>query len=100
MSHTNKEISSNFEAQEAAGHAWGHLEQVWYDALVETAEAFLESDDSNGVENAFVFIAHAFHLVDLKSAAENVTAKVSLHYKSREECHTEGTCKSERWPPR
>lgn len=78
FSHAYKEISGNFKAQEAAGHAWGDLEKVWYDALVETADAFLCRDDPDGVKYPLVFIAHAFHLIDLKPAAENITATVSV----------------------
>lgn len=78
FSHAYKEISGNFEAQEAAGHAWGDLEKVRYDALVETADTFLCGDDPNGIKYSLVFVAHAFHLVDLKPTAENITAKVSV----------------------
>ena len=76
-SQTNQEVSGNLIAQEVAGHAWGDFEQVWYYTLVKAAEAFLGSDDSNGVEYALVFVAHTFHLVNLESATENITTKVS-----------------------
>ena len=92
VSHAYKEISGNFEAQEAAGHAWSDLEKVWYDALVETAEAFLGSNNSNGVKDPLIFVAHAFHLVDLEPAAKHITLKVSLRLKKRQESVIQRIC--------
>ena len=78
ISQANKKISGNLKAQEAAGHTGSHLEKVWHDTLVETGEAFLGSDNFNGVKDPFVFVAHALHLIDLESSAENITVRVSI----------------------
>ena len=94
FSHAHKEVSGDFETQEAAGHTWSDLEKVRYDALVEPTEAFFQSDNSNGVKQPLVFIAHGLHLIDLEPAPENVTVKVSLFAQKPQKSAVQRICAS------
>ncbi len=73
-----KKVSGKLKAQEAAGHAWSNLKKIWHDALIETAKTLLGSDNSDGVKDPLVFVAHALHFVDLEPAAKNITVEISF----------------------
>lgn len=65
----DQEVAGHLETEPAGRHAGSDLEQVGNDAFIETFYSFLSDDHSDGIEDAFVLVAHAGHGVDLKSAA-------------------------------
>ena len=74
----HEKVPSHFEAQKATCHARRHFEQIRHDAFVKPAEAFLSGDYGDGVPDAFVFVAHAGHFVDLESSTQDIAVGVSI----------------------
>lgn len=56
---TNNEVACQLEAEPAAGHARSDLEQIRCNSFVEALDAFLRHNDTNGIPDALVLVAHA-----------------------------------------
>ena len=71
---TNEEVACELETQPTASHTRGDLEEVRCNTLVQTLDTFMLDNDSDGIEDRFVLVAHPRHGVDLESASKQVTA--------------------------
>ena len=47
----DEEVACELEAEPTAGHTRGDLEKVGCDAFVQTLDAFVLDDDSNGIKD-------------------------------------------------
>lgn len=65
----DEKVAAELEAQPARRHARRHFEQVRDDALVQALGAFLGDNDTDGVGERLVLVAHARHGVDLETAS-------------------------------
>lgn len=54
-----EEVPCHLKAEPARCHTRGHLEQIGDNTLVKTPDAFLGDDDSEGIGNGLVLVAHA-----------------------------------------
>lgn len=64
----DQEVARHLEAQPAGRHAGRDLEEVGHNALVESSYALLTDNNSDGVGDGLVLVAHSGHCVDLESS--------------------------------
>jgi len=77
FTHSDEEIPCQFEAEPAAGHAGGNLQEIGSDSLEESSQAFLAHNHSHGIPDGGILVPHPGHGVDLEASPQHVARRKS-----------------------